>query len=149
MLDIECVFDENTDLSGLDLGHLRITNDGKEIINSIDLGNSGEMMIFLSLPLLLYGLESLLRGKSKEFEFIGVDSSKFIIEFKIDEKRYIKVFYQKEMVFCGEIKRVVSEFYFACKSTWDKYSRILPEDDMCRDDIELYLTRLYSVLKSS
>jgi hypothetical protein len=73
--------EEEIPLSGFTLGDMVISGTcGMSSSTHTQIGDSNPMMVFVSIPLMLYGIQHLLLTPSKAYHFIGVESH-FSIDF--------------------------------------------------------------------
>jgi hypothetical protein len=130
--------EESESITGLDMGHMTMRSE-TSTISSRDYGEAQSMMLYLSIVELLDGVRSFIFSKSREYEFVGVDSS-FSVCFTKIEGDEIEILYKKKIIDSVSSKELVESLRRASSVFWKSYK--LSNDDSVFNDFELSLGRL-------
>ncbi|MEV6393623.1 hypothetical protein AB0M39_02390 [Streptomyces sp. NPDC051907] len=132
MINLEfSVRPDQGDPSGFDLGDMTITGDLGAADSRGHYPDQG-MMIYLTVPLLLYGLGRILRGEERRLRFIGIDTS-FRVDFHRNKKG-VSLSANRNKITNIEVAELASAVLLAAEALADSSLPTLPEKDVAKSD---------------
>jgi hypothetical protein len=123
--------------SGFDLGDIVFEGESGTVGSAGHTPDQG-MMIYLSVPLLLDGLRTLITGERRTVSFTGADTS-FRLDFRCDSKRFVSVSANGRLLEKVSLEDLAHTVLCQAQSLAQRDLSRLPTEDPVRTD---YLSAL-------